>query len=111
MTTISGQLVGFIERFCIRKHFGWLVNKYRATFSNTFQTTHTRFTALGAGYLHVFASSSLRFIGLSASVVIGQGDKFGFGFTTLYIIVKPIQAKVIASGQLQQSKYSSTNQS
>ena len=31
---------------------------------------------------HVFTSSSNRFIGLSASVVIGQSNYFGFGFTT-----------------------------
>ena len=32
--------------------------------------------------LHVFASSSDWFIGLSASLVIGQSDYFGFRFTT-----------------------------
>ena len=32
---------------------------------------------------HVFASSSDWFIGLSASVVIGQSNYFGSGFTTL----------------------------
>ena len=31
--------------------------------------------------LHVFATSSDWFIGLSVSVVIGQSDYFGFGFT------------------------------
>ena len=33
--------------------------------------------------LHAFALSSDWFIGLSASLVIGQSDYFGFGFTTL----------------------------
>ena len=33
--------------------------------------------------LHVFASSSDWFIGLFTTVVIGQGNYFGFGFTTL----------------------------
>ena len=33
--------------------------------------------------LHVFTSSCVWFIGLSVSLVIGQSDYFGFGFTTL----------------------------
>ena len=33
--------------------------------------------------LHVLTSSSGWFIGLSASLVIGQSNYFGFGFTTL----------------------------
>ena len=33
--------------------------------------------------LHLFASISDWFIELSASVVIGQSNSFGFGFTTL----------------------------
>ena len=33
--------------------------------------------------LHVFATSSDWFIGLSLPAVIGQSNYFGFGFTTL----------------------------
>ena len=33
--------------------------------------------------LHVFASSSDGFIGLFTTVVIGQSNNFGFGFTTV----------------------------
>ena len=33
--------------------------------------------------LHVFASSSDWFIGLFTTVVVGQSNYFGFGFTTL----------------------------
>ena len=41
------------------------------------------FLALGACRLHLVTLSSDWFIGLSTSVVIGQTDYFGFGFTTL----------------------------
>ena len=49
--------------------------KPMVTFSHAFSRACCR--------LHVFAASSDWFIGLSASVVIGQGNYFGFGFTTL----------------------------
>ena len=45
------------------------------TYSHTFSRAWRR--------LHVFDSSSDWFIGLSASVVIGHSNYFGFGFTTL----------------------------
>ena len=38
----------------------------------------TRFPALSAGYVYLVASRSYWFIGLSASVMIGQSHYFGF---------------------------------
>ena len=40
---------------------------------------HTRFPTRGAGYMYLLSSDW--FIGLSASVVIGQSNYFGLGFT------------------------------
>ena len=63
-------------------------DKTRATFStnkkqsqNQSCLARTRFPALDAGYMTVFASSSDWFIALFTPVVIGQSNYFGFGFT------------------------------
>ena len=55
-------------------------------FSCTFSQDGSRVGYGAVAYrLHVFASSSHRFTGLSASVVIGQNNYFGFGLTTLNV--------------------------
>ena len=68
----------------------WLVKKTRATFSTNGNPNQnqscfgrTRFPALAWRQLHVFASNSDWLVVLFTSVVIGQSNYFGFGFTTL----------------------------
>ena len=63
------KLLSQLLWFCIATLCDWL----KLVFSRAWRRLH----------VHVIASSSDWFIGLSASVVIGQSDYFEFGFTTL----------------------------
>ena len=66
----------------------WLAKKFLRRFLDQSELKPKRIVTCSHAFsrawrrLHVFASSSDWFIGLSASVVIGQSDNFGFGFTT-----------------------------
>ena len=71
---------------CIATSCDWL-KKSRATFLTNHKLSQHQSHAFSRAWewcrLHVFASSFDWFIGLSASIVIGQSNYFGFGFTTV----------------------------
>ena len=72
------QLLRFVIGQKISRHFldqSEVKPKPNVTCSHAFSRAWRR--------SHIFASRSDWFIGLSASVVIGQSNYFGFGFTTL----------------------------
>ena len=86
----------------------WLVKKISRHFLNQSEVKPKPIVTCSHAFsrtwrrLHVFALSSDWFIGLSTSVVIGQSDYFGFGFTTLnwkllYMKVE-ILPKIFAAG-------------
>ena len=81
MSKVITQLLWFfIATLCDwLKHLAPLSQPIRSkTKTNIVTSLHTRFPALGASY-DVFDSRSDWLIGLSASVVFGESDYFGFG--------------------------------
>ena len=69
--------------FCIATLYDWLKNLAPLSQPIKSKTKANRVLLARVFTLHVFALSSDWVIGLSAFLVIGQSNYFGFGFPTL----------------------------